>query len=357
MALHGGNVYKAGKELNMPHDKLVDFSANINPLGFPDVVRKIIISRIDDIIHYPDPDQAELKKNAAEYYGVNPENILPGNGSVELINIIMEALKPSKVLIFSPTFSEYARSCRSRGIKVELVDMTKNDCGWDIELVRKMENVICKNSMIIICNPNNPTGKLASKEEITCLLEILQYRKSFLLLDEAFMDFVINSQTLIKDVEKHKNLIILRSLTKVFALPGLRIGFAAGNRELIQKLEELKDPWNINTFAGLAGCEVLKEKSYIDMTRKFISQEKEYLWNKLSDINGLLPFYPEANFVFVKIARGVKSGALADKLKTYGILIRQCGDFDFLDDTYFRVAVRKREENEMLINALTSIYN
>lgn len=357
MAFHGGNVYKIGKELDIPYNKLLDFSANINPLGFPDVVRKVIINRIDDIMYYPDPEQSELKKSASEYYGINPENILPGNGSVEIINLIMEALKPSKVIIFAPTFSEYARSCRSRGIKVELVDMTKNDFEWDIGLVRKVEIDIEENSLAVICNPNNPTGKLADKKEIISLLEILKHRKSFLLLDEAFMDFVENNQTLIKDVEKHKNLVILRSLTKFFALPGLRIGFAAGNSELIQKLEELKDPWNINTFAGAVSCEIFKEKNYINMTRKFISQEKEYFWSKLSDINGLLPFHPEANFVFVKIVDGIAADALDVKLKNYGILIRQCGNFDFLDNTYFRVAVRKRDENDMLINVLASIYN
>jgi threonine-phosphate decarboxylase len=355
MVLHGGNVYKAAKQLNMPYNKILDFSANINPLGFPDVVRQVIINHINDIVHYPDTEQMELKKVAAEYYCINPENLLPGNGSVELINIIMEALRPSKVIIPAPTFSEYAHSCRTRGIKTELIDMTKNNFEWDMELFERAEKLMDKNSMLVLCNPNNPTGKLILKNDIINMLELVKEKRSFLLLDEAFMDFVINSQSLIKEVEKHKNLIILRSLTKFFALPGLRVGFAASNSELIQKISELKDPWNINTFAGLVGSEVLKDKNYIELTKKFISQEKEYFWGTLNDIRGISPFHPEANFVFVRITGEITSDALAQKLKKYGILIRRCGNFDFLDDNFFRVAVRKREENDILISALISI--
>jgi len=355
MELHGGNVYKAAKQLDMPISRLVDFSANINPLGFPDAVKQTIINRIDDIVHYPDPEQTELLKSAAEYYGISAENLLAGNGSVELINITLEALRPSKAIIFAPTFSEYAHSCRARGIKTELVDMTRNDYVWDFELVRKIENLIDENSLMVICNPNNPTGKLAGKQEITSLLEMLQDKKSFLLLDEAFMDFVVAGRSLIKEVENHKNLIILRSLTKFFALPGLRIGFAACNSELKQKTEPLKDPWNINTFAGLVGSEVLRDKKFIDRTIQFISQEKEYIWRTLNDIRGLLAFHPEANFVLAKTTNGKTSGYLAHELREYGILIRRCGNFDFLDDSFFRVAVRTRGENDILINALTAI--
>ncbi|HHW04087.1 MAG TPA: threonine-phosphate decarboxylase [Thermoanaerobacterales bacterium] len=354
MELHGGNVYKAARELDLPYEKILDFSANINPLGFPDAVRQIIIDHIKDIVHYPDPEQLELKKAAAEYYGINPENLVPGNGSVELINMIIEAMKPSKVIIAAPTFSEYAHSCRTRGIKVELVDMTKNNFEWSMDLLEKVEH-IDKNSMLIICNPNNPTGKIILKSDILNVLELLKDKSSFLLMDEAFMDFVINSQSLIKEVEKYKNLIILRSLTKFFALPGLRIGFAAGNSELVKRINDLKDPWNINTFAGLVGSEVLKDKNYIELTKEFISQEKEYLWDALNDIKGLSPYHPEANFVFVQIKGGINSDMLAQKLRNYGILIRRCSNFDFLDDSFFRVAVRKRTENDTLIKALISI--
>lgn len=354
MELHGGNVYKAAEQLNMPRNKLLDFSANINPLGFPDEVRNIIISHIDDIIHYPDPEGLELLKAAGDYYGVNPECLLPGNGSVELINITLETLRPIKVIIPSPTFSEYARCARARGIKVELIDMTKNKFTWDMKLFKEMEISIEKNCLLVLCNPNNPTGKLISKNEIKTIIESLEDKGSFLLLDEAFMDFVAESQSLIKEVEKHKNLIILRSLTKFFALPGLRLGFAACNEWLKQKMMQLKDPWNINTLAGFVGSEVLKDESFIIRTKQFISQEKEYIFNSLNDIKGLLVFHPEANFVLARITGGKTSGELSRKLRKHAILIRQCSNFDFLDDTFFRVAVKKRDENNILIRAIQS---
>ncbi|TYP56795.1 threonine-phosphate decarboxylase CobD [Thermosediminibacter litoriperuensis] len=352
---HGGNIYEVSKRFKLNHREILDFSANINPLGFPDSVRRIIWEKIDDIIHYPDPGQVELREAASVYYGIKPENILSGNGSVELINLTLEALRPSKVIIPSPTFTEYAFASQNRRIKTELVDMTKNDFYWDDDFVESIKARICPGALVIVCNPNNPTGYLIVKDVIKTLIDETERAKAFLLLDEAFMDFVGESQSLCTEVMSCPNVIVLRSLTKFFALPGLRIGFALGNEKLIKKIEKLKDPWNVNTFAGAVGSAVLKETAYIEKTRKYISQEREFLWDGLRQISCFKPFRPAANFIFVKITAKFGAGFLARELLKRGIAIRECGDFAFLDDSYFRVAVKDRKANETLLEALREI--
>lgn len=355
--LHGGNVYKAAKELNIPYDRILDFSANINPLGFPPIVEDIIINRIKDIVHYPDVEQRGLKEAAADYYGTDSENLMPGNGSVELINIILEALRPNKTIIPSPTFSEYALSCKSRDIETVFINLRMNDFTFDVELFNNMKDGITKNSLFVICNPNNPTGKLIPKGDLAAILKELQNKKSYLMLDEAFIDFVDVDESMVRFIKEYDNLIILKSVTKFFALPGLRLGFVLACPELIKMFHTLKDPWNINTFAGFVGTEVMGDKQYIDKTHKYISQEKIRLWENLKGIPGLEPLYPEANFVFVKIAGEVKVATLAENLKKKGILIRDCSNYRFLDESFFRVAVKSREDNDILISALKEVMN
>lgn len=282
---------------------------------------------------------------------------MPGNGSVELINIILEALRPSKTLIPSPTFSEYALSCKSRGIEMFFINLRANDFRLDVELFDNIKDGITPNSLFIICNPNNPTGKLIPKQELAVILRELQDRNSYLLLDEAFMDFVDVNESMVSYIDKYDNLIILKSVTKFFALPGLRLGFVLASPKLIKKFHTLKDPWNINTFAGFVGTEVMGDKQYIDKTRKYISQEKVRLWENLKSIPGIEPFYPEANFIFIKIAGEVKVSTLVESLKKKGILIRDCSNYRFLDESFFRVAVKSREDNDILISALKEVFN
>jgi len=352
---HGGNIYEVMREIGWGSEKLLDFSANINPLGFPESVREVIEKNIDSIIHYPDPEQRDLKKAAASYYGVGEENVLPGNGSVELINLALETLRPSKVIIPSPAFTEYAMSAKARGIEVELLDLTKNGFMWDGDFEELLIKKMSLGSLVIVCNPNNPTGILVSSENIRALMKEAKRKGAFLLLDEAFIDFIGEHESLGREAVNYPNIIILRSLTKFFALPGLRLGFAIANRDLVSRIEKLKDPWNVNTFAAAVGREVLKDEEYIKRTREYIDRERNFLWHKLKEFDGLKPFKPSANFILVKITGNFTASYLSRELLKKGIMIRTCGDFAFLDDTYFRVAVKSREDNETLIEALKSI--
>lgn len=354
--IHGGNIYKAAKELKVSPAEILDFSANINPLGFPPAVRKVILEHVKDIVYYPDTEQNELREAAASYYGTKPSWITAGNGSVELINIIFEAVEPEEVIIPSPTFLEYARICKNRRLKTLLLDLALNNFRLDAKLFDEIKDTIHPNSIFIICNPNNPTGMLTKRNDLIKILKELKDKNSYMMLDEAFMDFVETNESMVDLIEQYDNLIILKSATKFFAIPGLRLGFVLADTELTKKFYDLKDPWNINTFAEFVGIEIFKDEKYIQDTRSYILKEKKRLWENISKIPQLEPIFPAANFIFVKTLDKIKVPALTENLKQKKILIRNCSNYDFLNDAFFRVAVKKSEENEILISALNEIF-
>ncbi len=215
--------------------------------------------------------------------------------------------------------------------------------------------------MIFLCNPNNPTGVVISKEEILELLDYCKMTKTIVAIDEAFIDFVQNGEdlSLVQETGSNKNLLVLRSLTKFYAIPGLRLGYLAGHKNLIKKLHLFQNPWNVNTFAQIVIKEILEDKYYFKKTQEFILNEKVYLFNNISKIDGIKTYYPNANFLLCKLENTkIKNvGELDERLKEEGILIRGCENFRGLNDKYFRVAVKKRSENNKLINALKGIFN
>lgn len=353
--LHGGNVYRAAKELELSRKAILDYSANINPLGFPASVPDIIQRHIQDIIYYPDPEQQDLIDAASAYFKVNPENLVPGNGAAELIAMAIETLRPKKAFILSPTFSEYALACKVRSIETILIDLSPKDFIFDLEVFESIKNDISPGDVVILCNPNNPTGKLIRKNLLKTIALELEKRKAYLFIDEAFMDFVEEDCSMVEHVGFITNLLILKSLTKFFAIPGLRLGFLISNRNLIQRLYSFKAPWNLNTFAGFVGQEVLRDKEFIKRTKRYISQEKIHFHAKLKEIPEFYPFYPAANYIFVKL-KGIDGKTLASKLKDRGILIRRCANFPFLDDSYIRLAVRKQQDNKIFINTINQIF-
>jgi len=247
---------------------------------------------------------------------LQPENLLIGNGSIELIYLIPEALTPHRVLIAIPTFSEYELSARQQGSKIIFVKRNGED-GFGIE-VEKLVRLLPRSGLVFLCNPNNPTGNLISKDEIIHLAKAARRQDSIVVADEAFIEFIEDEEafSVVREAAKLPNLLALRSLTKFFALPGLRLGYMVGNKNLIAKLSGYQFPWNINCFAQL----------------------------------------PTANFIFCRLD-GVRldSGRLCDRLGRCGILVRDCSNFRGLDDKYIRIAVRKRGENEMLITELQKI--
>lgn len=348
---HGGNIKHL---IKLGDNGILDFSASINPLGYPHKVREVIREHFDDILHYPDIDCSGLRKCLARMIGHSDDGIIAGNGSTELFYLIPRALRPAKGIVFQPTFSEFAEALKSSHAEVLNAMMKEEDdfcfspSGNDFH-----DN---KAEMAFFCNPNNPTGQLVEKAVILDMIR--QHPRIMFVVDEAFIDFVDEPErySVIREAGTTSNLIVVRSLTKFYGFPGLRIGYLVTRPDVAKKLVEYKEPWSVNTFAQCAAMAALEDRGFISESRELIFREQSYLFSELSRINGLAPYRPTANYLFVKIRKdGVTSSWLHKQLLGHGIAIRDCSNFTGLNDTFFRVAVRTREENMRLITALKSV--
>ncbi len=348
-AFHGGNIYRAGEELGIPENKIIDFSASINPLGMPKGVIREIDRNIKYLSHYPDTDAKALRLEIAEYHNIDTEHIICGNGSTELIYLIVRALQPKKVLIPVPTFSEYERASRSYGARVINYGL-KKEHNFDIDVdefigVMRGKGELC--DMVFLCNPNNPTGRLIQKKDVLRIAAAAKVLKSYLIVDEAFTDFVPDA-SVIHEVEKNPYLIVIRSMTKFYALAGLRLGYGIFPLKIIDVIKQQKEPWTINTLAQRAGIAALRDSLYENATYILIDMEKQFLESNFRKA-GIRFFHSYANFYLLKLSN---ADQLYSNLRVKGMLVRLCSDFKGLDKTYIRVAVRTREENVRLLSAL-----
>lgn len=350
---HGGNINKICKDYGIDPDEVIDFSASVNPLGYPDSVRRILLERFDDILNYPDSECTNLRKTVAEKCPCNTSNVIIGNGSNELFHLIPRALKPKQGAVMHPTFSEFKDALYNANVNI--IEIINDSTSLKFNLSdSKLKGF--KEGVVFLCNPNNPTGQLIPKDEILRLVEA--NIKRLIVVDEAFIDFVEEEEmfTVIKEAGSMENLIVVRSLTKFYGFPGLRLGYLIACESIINNLLRFKEPWTVNSLAQVAGQAAINDKEFAFNTRRFVSSEKMFLYEGLSKIKGLHPFYPSANFILVKIGNDeLTSLSLHDLLIKDKIIIRDCSNFIGLSDKYFRVAVRTRDENQRLLRALKGI--
>lgn len=351
---HGGNIWQF--PLSSRYD-IVDFSVNVNPLGMSEEIKNTIISNIDKVNYYPEPESECFKNSLARFHGLSNCNFLVGNGSIELIHLIPRALKSKVVLIPIPSFSEYEFAAKVSNAKCIFVKSAeKNNFKIDVS---KVIRLIPKVDLVFLCNPNNPTGSALTRQEILSLLKVCKKYKVGLMVDEVFIDFVLqgNKMGMTLESARNKNLLVLRSLTKFFVLPGLRIGYLVGHKDTIAKLSRHTYPWNVNTLAQVIAEKVIEDKKYINQTRSIILEEKEYLFDNLNTTRGIKVYPSDVNFFLCKLknARIKNVTELGKKLIAQRILIRNCRNFRGLNDRFFRIAVRKREKNIRLISALRTV--
>jgi len=345
---HGGNIYKAAEETGIPISGIMDFSASINPLGVPASVIRAIQEGIRDLPHYPEPFTENLTVQLSTHLDIDPQSIICGNGSTELIYLLARALAPGRVLIPAPTFSEYERACLMvQGTScVRHVLARENNFDLDPEaFIAAMEGC----DMAFLCNPNNPTGRVLSNETVLAIAEAAQRMSCYLVVDEAFMDFV-PEHSVVPDVSRYSHLIVLRSLTKFFALSGLRIGYGVFPGSVAVTMKENKEPWTVNSLAQKAGKVALRDQAYQKETIAVIKEEKQFLEQGFAAMG--VEYVPSAvNYYLLKLVNARK---IIDALRKKGILIRDCSNFPGLDGSYVRVAVRSREENTALLKGLTT---
>jgi len=350
---HGGNLKKAIEKYGIPSEKIIDFSANINPLGFSSKIKETVTKNLNQLSHYPDPECREAREEISGYFKIDYSNIILGNGSTELIYLIVQTLKPKKALIPVPTFSEYERALSNNNVPIEFC---KSEEELEFSLsINKIISQLKGIDLVFLCNPNNPTGTFLPRQELLILVKEIQRRKIFLVIDEAFIDLQ-EEESLIKEVKNYDYLIILRSLTKFYSLPGLRLGFTVADSKFIKKLEKQKIPWSVNCLAQLVIKDLFQDEAFIYKSKQLILQEKQFLYNKLSKIQGLKVYKPSVNFIFLKLLGNIFSQELIDHLAKKGILIRDCSNFRGLEKGKFiRIAVRKHKENIKLLKELKMI--
>ncbi|HJV67021.1 MAG TPA: threonine-phosphate decarboxylase CobD [Geomonas sp.] len=347
---HGGNVFAVARALGLQPESIVDFSASINPLGMAPGVPGALAACVDRLLHYPDKGAAELREALAGYHGVAASEIAVANGSTELIHLLPRMVAGRRGLIVAPAFAEYAMSLNRAGWQVDYFTLDSSN-GFDLSLPALREQLGKGYDLLFICNPGNPTGALIPKPVIREIVGLCRDSGTFLALDEAFIDFCEeeSAKDLVRDLDRG---VLLRSMTKFFAIPGLRLGYAIGAPGTIESIVSLQDPWSVNTAAQMAGVASLRDDAYCTRTRNYVEKERAFLIGSLARFSSLRAYPSRANYLLVEILNGMKAPELRARLMQSGILIRDCSNFQGLDGRFFRVAVRLREENELLLEKL-----
>ncbi|MBD2778807.1 threonine-phosphate decarboxylase CobD [Iningainema tapete] len=367
---HGGNLAWAAALAGCPPGAILDFSASISPLGPPSSAMAAIESQLVNLRHYPDPDYGELRLALSHFHQLPAEWILPGNGSAELLTLAgRELAQLSATVLITPAFGDYYRSLAAYAAKVLEFPVSlgagsggvgehgsggvgEHGSGGEIPIQNRATKI--QNSQgLLLNNPHNPTGILFSREVI------IPHLKEFALVvvDEAFMDFLPpnQEQSLIGLVQEYPNLVILRSLTKFYSLPGLRLGYAISHPNRLRTWQSWRDPWSVNTLASAAAVAAIQDREFQEQTWAWLPPARQQLFDGLASIPGLHPYKSAANFLLVETQQ--LCSVLQQKLlKHHQILIRDCLSFPELGDRYFRVAVRSFSDNERLLDAIIKSY-
>ncbi|MDK2847085.1 MAG: hypothetical protein PWP34_438 [Desulfuromonadales bacterium] len=349
---HGGHLRQLAITAGLNPEALLDFSANINPLGPPEWLRSRISGSISSLVHYPDPEGQALIDAACRRYSVNAEEVLIGNGSTELFYLLPQALEVRHALIPVPSYVDYATAAGIAGLTIHTLPLAAgNGFCLDFEaLETALKELRDTPVMVPLGQPNNPTGRSFDARRLRHLAR--RFPKATFVVDEAFADFVENFDSL--TVNRPANVVVMLSLTKIFAIPGLRLGVAVAAPSTVRKVKSLQPPWSVNTIAQRVGEAALLDTAYTQQTRAAVSTLREELRCHLEQVPFLTVFPGEANFLLVRCDRtSLDARTLAGRLLKRGLAIRVCDNFDGLDERFFRVAVRTEPENRKLVEALS----
>ncbi|MDO9541673.1 MAG: threonine-phosphate decarboxylase CobD [Kiritimatiellia bacterium] len=348
---HGGNIWRQARERGISPREILDFSASINPIGPPDGLRGIVCGQIENLVHYPDPDCLRLTEAIAEHFGIHPQQVVCGNGSSELIYAIPRALNTKRVVLPAPCYADYARAAQAAGI--ETVQVLPADISSLAISFKRLESELRGNEIVFIGQPNNPTGLLFDNAMFVNMAAAR--RDTFFIVDEAFADFIEAYRSVVH--HNLPNVLVLRSMTKFFAVPGLRLGIALGPENMIAQIRNVLPFWSVNHLAQGAGVAFLADKDYAVRTRQFIKEYRAEFYQQLNLFPELFVYPGTANYLLVRIDCDKWDAlALHDQLLRKGIVVRVCDNFAGLDKRFFRVAVRTPEENGRLGDAMAEIF-
>lgn len=337
LGIHGGDIYR--------NEVILDFSVNINPLGMPEGVENALCQAIKNCNSYPDIEAAKLKKQMASMFAIPEKFLLFGNGASELFMGILHAIRPKKVLLPIPSFYGYEYAAKAVESEIVYIPLREEDAFLPKEdfLEALTEDI----ELLFLASPNNPTGRLLDKSYLKKVLEICEEKNIIVVLDECFIEFCGNAYSMLSEIDQYKNLLLVRAFTKIYAIPGVRLGYLIGsNTTLLENIARQLPEWNLSTFAQEAGISCLNQWDYLEKTINIVKQERAFLSEKLKEL-GIQVFESEANFLLIH-----SEVDLYEKLLHRGILIRNCENFNGLSKGYVRIAVKLRNENETLWKAI-----
>ena len=347
--VHGGLGWK--------YEGVEDFSSNLNPYGPPADVAQFVQEALGKLVHYPDDRSTEFRQAICQRYGLVDAHVIAGAGSAELIRLFPETfLSPGdKVLMYRPTFSEYGFACQLQGATINSVPLREdNDLRFDLEEMR--ENLPgCK--VAYLCNPNNPTGNIVPRKKVLEFARDCERNGTLLFLDETLLELVESASSIscLKEVESYDNLFIIRSLTKCFAIPGMRIGYAVGSRDIIKHMESARLSWNLGQIEQHVGARLLLDRyHHIEKAAKMMAVEKGRMAQEISRTGLVDARLPDSFFFFSRV-NGTTGASLQVDLLKHKLLVRDCASFGAPFHNYARFAVKTPERNDALINAFRSL--
>ena len=370
--IHGGNIFQFAHEQRIEPYEVIDFSANINPLGPSQRGLSSLEAQLRYISHYPDATNDDVLNAIADTYGMNKHQIVVGNGAAELLYAICRLPGYTGAFVPAPGFSEYKEALEASRIAVRDIYYRprEDDNGkpyfevpylaletFAAELKGQDGRII-----VFLGNPNNPDGTLLDKDHIRTVASMLKDANSLLVIDESFIDFVgndplqDNEHSMRSLVNEFDNIIVVHSFTKFYAVPGLRIGAAFANETLITQLQQYIPSWSVNTLAQAYTKAALNDVDYIKQTKQELNEERAFMYNALDDIEGITVYPPSANFILFQVNQeGITANYINEELKKYNMIVRNCDSYVGLTNHWVRIAIKDHETNIKLVDKLTNI--
>lgn len=353
--LHGGDLDAISNAYGIRRSEIIDFSGNINPLGISPLAKEEIANNLDLISTYPDRNYNSLRQSISNYVSVAPEHIIVGNGSTELISLMIQMKKPKELLILGPTYSEYEREASLAGSNIRYFRLEEEE-DFKVDVSRLTDQLTSKIDMLVICNPNNPTSTCIHTPELKIILDKCKENDIFVMIDETYVEFAsdvasVSATSLIPDYD---NFLILRGISKFFSAPGLRLGYGmSSNQALIDHMNNFKNPWTTNILASLGTEAMLRDHAYITKTKTMFDEQRALIYQELLTWDQIKVYKPEANFVLFKLLDpAIKGEEIFEKMLMQKMLIRDASSFPFLNHRFLRFCFLLPEQNKALLLAL-----
>ncbi|MCI6465996.1 MAG: aminotransferase class I/II-fold pyridoxal phosphate-dependent enzyme [Faecalicatena sp.] len=355
---HGSDLEKIEEYYGIPKESIISFGANVNPLGLSQNVKEDIRQNLDIISSYPDREYQSLRRAIGDYCSVSPYHVLVGNGSTELISLLIGQRCPKKTLILGPTYSEYARELSFSDSTQEYYHLTP-DNGFSLVLADFLKKLKEGFDLLIICNPNNPTSSVIKTDDMRQILAACLDTNTFVMIDETYVEFApdISEVTAMSFVQEFDNFMVLRGISKFFAAPGLRLGYGVtSNQAFLERVKEHQIPWSLNSIGAFAGERMLRDHEYISKTRDLILSERDRMQKELKKLKNITVFDAYANFILIQLHKdGITAPDVFEACIRQGLMIRDCSSFQCLEGEYVRFCVMMPEDNTRLLHILKEL--